>query len=161
MKELIQKLKSKFRQKFSYLERNGYIIKYKLIIDIDENENENNTIYIYYLNHKIDRGIRIIYSFKDETSAMEVKENNFFLITILKELSGGGIDDSINFNNYLELNKKIKDVYKLTSLMYYEGTFDERMTKFLDFIYDIFTTNLKGVIEGKEWIEVDNWHPYK
>lgn len=161
MKELIQKLKLKFRQKFSYLEKNGYITKYKIIIDIDENENEKNVFNIIYLNHKMDRGIRIIYSFDNEISTINFKEPNNFSIAILKELSGGGIGDTINLNNYLELNKKNKNAYKLTSLNYYEGTFDERLDCFLDFVYNTFTTDFKSVIEGKEWIEVDNWHPYK
>lgn len=161
MKELTQKLKLKFRKKFDYLEKNGFVVRYKLIIEIDENENEKSIFNIIYLNQKTDRGVKIIYSFDDENSAIHFKEPNHFSITILKELSGGGIEDTINLTNYFELNKKIQNAYKLASLNYYKGTFDERLELFLDFIYDVFTTDLKDVINGKKWIEVNNWHPYK
>ncbi|MFO0321364.1 MAG: hypothetical protein ACK504_02940 [Bacteroidota bacterium] len=144
--------KSKITTKLSFLLNIGYQIY------VNHLEKKNS---ISFINTKTDREIEFIYSDESNFISPNLFNKNRFGIYVynnLKDINHRGL---IIFTNYIELNKKIKDANQLTSLNYYEGTFDQKLDQFLDFIYTIFTTDLKGVIEGREWIEVDNWHPYK
>ena len=171
--EAFQIVEKCVRNKFEYLIQKGYTLscvdyKYYSMTGRPEGEKRKEDLLIIYKNESIDRLVRIWYLFEDAN----FEPYNFISIRIEKS------DDSLYLDEYLlkiekerlgitdpeeSLKLKKEVINKKFLLDYYEGeSMEEKVNKFLDFVIGLFETDLKGVIEGKEWIHIPfDWYKIK
>ena len=141
---LLDELVSIFQSTFENIQKKNNF-QYK------EERELNNPIYgslirLYLTNKVYDIELYLKFNYEDDVT---------FFINKISETK------SISFSRYLKHKEYEKDY--ILSLNHFEGdTIQERFKKYCDYVVRILETDLKNVVEGKEWIEMPiDWMGYK
>ncbi len=142
---LFQKLSSVFKNSFNNYVNNSNF----LYVENRELTNEYNVPCIDFWLTNSKTGIQFEFEYRP------IRDYLYFYIIDIKN------NKSIAFDSYLKYKGYEKD--NLLSLNQIEGKdIPEKFKNYCDYVVRILETDLKGVVEGKEWIDMPiDWMGYK